>query len=113
VALSINQISAAIAALQLACEKALSPNFLKKLSLEKGEPWQRWIQRLTEIMEQNLFPTTVSKDGSSPFVAFVWELQRCLPVEHRQSTHSYEALATAILRTPRYMSESTPTFRDT
>ena len=107
--LSFGQVRVLITALELACDRASRPSFLKKVSLEEGEPWQAWIQSLTKILEENELPTTVSKDGSSAFVALVQELQNCLPENLRRRANSTTAFAAAIQRTRHYVSQSTPT----
>ncbi len=69
-------------------------------SFRRGEAWQEWIVRLTEILKTRGLPTGVSKDGlkNSPFVALVRELQECFPAECRRSMHSDAALAAAVTR---------------
>jgi VCBS repeat-containing protein len=67
----------------------------------KGEAWDRWIVRLTSIAEKHGLPWRVRKDSdeqsrSSPFVEFVWALQRFVPDAHRRK-HSRGAVAGAIV----------------
>jgi hypothetical protein len=68
--------------------------------LSKGEAWDRWIVRLTSIAEKRGLPWRVRKDSDkqkrcSPFVEFVWELQRSVPKAHRR--YSRGALAGAVV----------------
>jgi hypothetical protein len=69
-----------------------------------GEEWARWIWRLKKVLEAARLPVGVRKDTDkhpdppSPFVAFTREVQRCLPAEFRQHTHSDAGLAVAIVR---------------
>ncbi len=108
---SIGQVSQTVFAFEAACSKALSPKSLLRVSMEEGEPWQGWVQLLTQIMRQHALPLGASKtnSGQSPFIALVRELQKCLSVQHRRHTHSEEALAAAIVRARRYVPQSTPT----
>ena len=73
-------------------------------AFRKGNAWATWISRLTEILKAVKLPVAVRKDGGSesktdkqsPFVSFVWELQKCLPAECRRHTQSEAALADAL-----------------
>jgi hypothetical protein len=58
----------------------------------KGEMWDRWVRQLTSILSKDHLPTQVRKDTDkrkaampSAFVAFVRELQVCLPRDYRRS----------------------------
>ena len=59
-------------------------------ALQQGDSWIGWIYRLTEILNKVELPTFTRKNLSdaeqSPFVLFVWELQKCLPEEKRAPT---------------------------
>jgi hypothetical protein len=70
----------------------------------EGERWNSWIRQLTTIVEGHGLP---SGDESSPFVAFVDELQNCAPADARRHSASKFALAKAIQRARR------PNLRDT
>jgi hypothetical protein len=73
-------------------------------AFRKGNAWKNWIGRLTEILKAVKMPVSVRKDGGSksksdkqsPFVPFVWELQKCLPADCRRHTQSEAALADAL-----------------
>lgn len=77
-------------------------------AFRKGNAWATWISRLTEILKAVKLPVAVRKDGGSkskrdkqsPFVSFVWELQKCLPAECRRHTQSEAALADALKLPP-------------
>ncbi len=67
-----------------------------------GEAWEEWIHQLTAILDESGLPTAARKDsdkqkGSTPssFVAFVRELQECVPTACWRR-RSDSALATAI-----------------
>jgi hypothetical protein len=71
-----------------------------------GEAWDIWIKRLTDILKKAGLRVGVSKDGTSPFVVFVAELQLCFPKEFRRHTRSAAtktdtALADAIVKARR------------
>jgi hypothetical protein len=67
-----------------------------------GEAWDRWIRRLTRILEKAGLPTGARNDSdqsrTSPFVAFIRGLQGCLPAKFKRHTFSNPALAKAIER---------------
>ena len=72
-------------------------------SFSGGTAWDCWVFKLTEAMTVQGLPTAARKDtdkrksgGPSPFVAFVHELQQCIPDRFRRSTQSRNALAQAI-----------------
>ncbi|MFZ0846052.1 MAG: hypothetical protein WAM62_09695 [Pseudolabrys sp.] len=80
----------------------------------EGWLWSYWICCLTMIVKEHQLPYEVRKDSDkqkptspiSPFVLFVDELQKCIPVEFRRhapvlGTERREALATAIWRSRR------------
>jgi hypothetical protein len=66
-----------------------------------GEAWVLWIRQLTDTLKKAGLPTTVSKDGTSPFVVFVAELQRGLPPKFRHRSQADANLAAAIVKTRR------------
>jgi hypothetical protein len=92
------------------CERALAE--LKKGSgFREGETWQWWARTLTSILSKSQLPIQVRKDTDkakvakpSAFVAFMRELQACIPQAYRKSqppTPNFEAniaLSTAIGR---------------
>jgi len=77
-------------------------------AFRKGNAWATWISRLTEILKAVKLPVAVRKDGGSksktdkqsPFVSFVWQLQKCLPAECQRHTQSEAALADALKLPP-------------
>jgi hypothetical protein len=106
-----NALTGLLISFQVACDSSLkelnAPSIPNFPSFDGGECWKYWIPRLTEIMKEADLPTGVRKDTDkrksdkpSPFVALVRELQKCLPDECRQTTHSDDALAVAITRVP-------------
>jgi hypothetical protein len=63
-----------------------------KSGFRKGDAWDWWVRKLTAILEAHQLPTENRKDTDknktgrpSEFVAFLRELQACLPVEDRRS----------------------------
>jgi hypothetical protein len=72
-----------------------------------GDAWSSWIRRLTTILKAGGLQVSVRKDtdkhrgAPSPFVAFIAELQGCLPAEFHRHTQSTEALAVAIVKARR------------
>jgi hypothetical protein len=71
----------------------------------QGAAWNEWVCLLTLIMKEHGLPFEARKDVDkkatskvSPFVRFVAELQRQLPEEFHQFTHSLDALSQAISR---------------
>jgi hypothetical protein len=67
----------------------------------EGYAWRKLIRELTHFCNERLMPTAASKglikgNGQSPFVAFVYELQRAFPENFRRHNFSPAALATAI-----------------
>jgi hypothetical protein len=88
----------ALAAFGNSCEAALGD--LKAQGSWESQ-WGRWIRHLARIMEENDIRVRIRKDvdktdKQSPFVIFVRELQKCLPVECKRRTHSDPALAEAL-----------------
>jgi hypothetical protein len=73
-------------------------------NFSEDEWWNIWIGLLTRVMREHGLPYQARKDsdkrklGPSPFVLFVFELQKQMPVECRKYTHSFDALAQAIYR---------------
>jgi hypothetical protein len=65
----------------------------------EGEAWRELIRALTRFCKKRSLPTGASKaEGArpSPFVAFVYELQRGFPERFRRHNFSHAALATAV-----------------
>ena len=87
-----------------ACDRALH-DLQEDNGFRDGETWGLWIRKLTKILKAHLLPTEVRKDTvknltgkPSPFVAFVRELQACVPEEYRRSQpYSAEAPANIAL----------------
>jgi hypothetical protein len=69
---------------------------------KKGEAWDNWVCRISEIAKANQLPEGVSKiddpEKQSPFVALIRQLQTFIPKDLRRSTHSVPALAVTISR---------------
>lgn len=71
---------------------------------KEGDAWREMIGALVDWSEPRELPTRISKGRArskgdprpSPFVAFVWELQRHFPTEHQRHMQSLDALATAM-----------------
>jgi hypothetical protein len=68
----------------------------------EGSAWERWIQKLTEILKEHHLPTGGRKDAAgynveraSPFVKFVSTLQTFLPRRHVRG-HTRSSLAERI-----------------
>ena len=71
--------------------------------IEEGQAWNELIRVLTEFSKELGLPTGASKGfaksksgRSSPFVAFVSELQKSFPNRYRRHNQSHQALAKAI-----------------
>ena len=86
-----------------ACKLAMAElKGLEKGNFRQGEAWDRWTRELTNAVRELQLPIAARKDtdkqkqGPSPFVAFIWELQKCIPAEYQRSTQSLGALAKAI-----------------
>jgi hypothetical protein len=86
-----------------ACERALDDLQKGNNGFRDGEIWGLWIRKLTKILKAHRLPTEVRKDTNknltgnpSPFVAFVRELQACIPKEYRRSQPSSAAASTNI-----------------
>lgn len=87
-----------------ACDRALH-DLQEENGFRDGETWGLWIRKLTKILKAHQLPTEVRKDTvknltgkPSPFVAFVRELQACVPEEYRRSQpYSAEAPANIAL----------------
>ena len=87
-----------------ACDRALH-DLQEENGFRDGETWGLWIRKLTKILKAHQLPTEVRKDTDknitgkpSPFVAFVRELQACVPEEYRRSQpYSAEAPANIAL----------------
>jgi hypothetical protein len=74
----------------------------------EGEAWRLWVQNLKSILAAKGLPTEVRKDtdknrtgNPSPFVAFIHELQACVPETFRRSIQSDGALAQSIYESGR------------
>ena len=70
--------------------------------------WQRWMLRLTDILRKEGLPTAVRKDTAksrsgkvSPFVFFLYELQKMIPERYRRAQHGLSALNEAIAKSRR------------
>jgi hypothetical protein len=92
------------------CERALA-ELRKESGFRDGETWELWLRRLTSILLKSKLPIRVRKDTDkfkvakpSAFVAFMRELQACIPRTYRKSQPSSPdfaaniALSTAIIR---------------
>jgi hypothetical protein len=96
----------------VACNHALSHlQNPQNQGRRRGEGWESWVRRITDVLETHQLPTEVRKDTTkskdtdesgifkpSPFVALIRELQACIPEADRRSTHSDIALSEAIAR---------------
>jgi hypothetical protein len=76
------------------CDRALAELRRDEPSgFRRGEMWGRWVGQLTSILSKRQLPTQIRKDtdkrkgGAMPsaFVAFVRELQVCIPQDYRRS----------------------------
>src|SRR5262245_40044948 len=111
----LRNISSGMRLLIFASQDALRElDDLKDQGFSKGEAWDRWIVRLTSIAKKHGLPWRVRKDlhwrkdsdkqsdcqsplfRQSPFVEFVWALQKFVPDAHRRK-HSRGALVAAIV----------------
>jgi hypothetical protein len=79
-------------------------------NFSEAEWWSIWVGLIEEIVKEHGLPYQARKDSDkqkqaspSPFVLFVSELQKHLPVECRKYTHSLNALAQGIYRGRRYL----------
>jgi hypothetical protein len=92
------------------CERALA-ELRKESGFREGETWQVWVRDLTSILKKNQLPIPVRKDTDkakvaqpSAFVAFMRELQACIPQAYRRSQpgspdfQANIALSTAIVK---------------
>jgi hypothetical protein len=77
-------------------------------SFSEEEWWSIWVRLLTKVMKEHELPYQARKDSDkqkqqspSPFVLFISELQKHMPVECRKYTHSLNALAQGIYRARR------------
>lgn len=89
----------------------------KNYGRREGDAWRLWVQRLKSILAAKGLPTEVRKDtdknktgNPSPFVAFIRELQACVPETFRRSTQSDGALAQSVAIVRRE-AKSGPTIR--
>jgi hypothetical protein len=75
---------------------------LQTSTSKSDKAWRLWICWLTEAIDQEGLPSSVSKDLGSKgkindqFTGFVWQLQRCLPEDVRRHTASEAECAEAI-----------------
>jgi hypothetical protein len=83
-----------------ACQRSLEELDDPDWSIEEGEAWERWINRLTSVLAAANLPTAARKDDAEPsaFVSLVDKLQACLPPKCQRPVQSHQALATAIAR---------------
>jgi hypothetical protein len=92
------------------CEGALA-ELRKESGFGHGEMWELWVRKLSSILKRSQLPIHVRKDtdkakvaNPSAFVAFMRELQACVPKAYRKSqarTSDFQAniaLSTAIIR---------------
>jgi hypothetical protein len=83
----------------------------KESGFRHGETWELWVRKLTSILKKSRLPIQVRKDTDkakvakpSSFVAFIRELQACIPQAYRRSQprgpdfEANIALSTAINR---------------
>jgi hypothetical protein len=99
-------IAGIMASFKLACRSAEDEIINGKslgMGMRYGVAWNQWISALIAIARDHGLPCGIRKDSDkqkpdtpSPFVILVRELQTCIPDEHRRSTQSDAALATAI-----------------
>jgi hypothetical protein len=73
------------------CKRALA-ELSEESGFQLGEAWQLWVRKLTSILLKRQLPTQVRKDTDkskaakpSAFVAFMRELQACIPGPYRRS----------------------------
>jgi hypothetical protein len=104
-------------ALSRACATALSQSIHSTPSFVRGDAWELWVRRLTDVCQAGALPTTARRDGYepktasasvaerrtrtaslsvSPFVLFLDRLQRLIPGKMRLHTQSLHALAGAV-----------------
>lgn len=90
------------------CDLALADLGSEQSTFRSGDMWNWWVRELIAILNARYLPTEVRKDSDksktekpSPFVAFIRELQVCIPEDYRGTTHSDTALAVAIDRARR------------
>lgn len=74
-----------------------------RVGFAEGEAWEKMVRKLSDYCESRGYPTAASKGENksahhktSPFVAFVREMQGAFPPECRRATGSDIALAEAI-----------------
>jgi hypothetical protein len=96
----VQVLSQILASCLTACHSALEELDNPDWSVEEGQAWKRWINRLTIILSGANLPISARKDEAVPsaFVSLVHELQSCLPLVCRRHTQSNQALALAIGR---------------
>jgi hypothetical protein len=100
------QLRELLLSLAAACNSALA-EMESSPSHREGAAWDRWIRRLTTILEAVGLPTTASNgrgksksDSPSSFVSLVLKLQDCVPKEARRH-NTPDGLAMAINRVRR------------
>jgi hypothetical protein len=103
----LRSLGLVMTSLIVACNQALSHLQNPQNHRRRGEAWENWIRRITDVIKAHQLPIEVRKDTDknatrkpSPFVALIRELQACIP-EGRKSTHSDIALSEAIVRARR------------
>jgi hypothetical protein len=96
----VQVLSQILASCLTACHSSLKELDNPDWSVEEGQAWKRWINRLTIILSGANLPISARKDEAVPsaFVSLVHELQSCLPLVCRRHTQSNQALALAIGR---------------
>jgi hypothetical protein len=105
----LRSLGLVMTSLIVACNHALSHlQNPQNQGRRRGEGWESWVRRITDVLEAHQLPIEVRKDTDknatrkpSPFVALIRELQACIPEADRRSTHSDIALSEAIVRARR------------
>ena len=101
------QIVTHIAQLEHACGEVIQDCENSEDGFKEGSGWNLLISQLTELANRCGFSRSAAKGGkTSPFVAFVQELQRTFPAEFRNHFQSDDALAEAISRARRQKTNS-------
>ena len=105
----LRSLGSVMTSLIVACNHALANlNNPQNHGRRRGEGWENWVRRVTDVLKAHHLPIEVRKDTDknatgkpSPFVALIRELQACIPEAQRKSTHSDIALSEAIVRARR------------
>lgn len=84
-----------------------------RVGFAEGEAWEKMVRKLSDYCKSRGYPTGASKGENmsanhktSPFVAFVREMQMTFPDECRRHTHSDAALAQGITEARRKRREA-------